>query len=128
MVWCGVVWCVMVWQFEKCVFHWTAGAAGRDHFQPDNGSQPAGCEMEKSQVPIVRLLVVTDLDCCDSFPLCGVVWCGVVWCVAVWCGVVWYVRPESHSQLVNGHTMLNTPVLVRSLKLSNIGPGQYLDG
>jgi hypothetical protein len=25
--------------------------------------------------------------------------------------------------LVNGHTMLNTPVLVRSLKLSNIGPG-----
>jgi len=79
VVWCGVVWCVMVWQFEKCVFHWTAGAAGRDHFQPDNGSQPAGCEMEKSQVPIVRLLVVTDLDCCDSFPLCGVVWCGVVW-------------------------------------------------
>ena len=30
--------------------------------------------------------------------------------------------------LVNGHTMLNTPVLVRSLKSSNIGPGEYLDG
>ena len=26
------------------------------------------------------------------------------------------------------HSMLNTPVLVRSQKLSNIGPGQYLDG
>ncbi len=30
---------------------------------------------------------------------------------------------NSGSFLVNGHTMLNTPVLVRSLKLSNIGPG-----
>ena len=29
--------------------------------------------------------------------------------------------------LVSDHTMLNTPVLVRSLKLVNIGPGQYLD-
>ena len=29
---------------------------------------------------------------------------------------------------VYGHTMLNTPVLVRSLKLSNIGLSQYLDG
>ena len=28
----------------------------------------------------------------------------------------------------NGHIMLNTPVLVRSLKLSNIEPSQYLDG
>ena len=30
--------------------------------------------------------------------------------------------------LANGHIMLNTPVLVRSLKLSNIEPSQYLDG
>ena len=30
--------------------------------------------------------------------------------------------------IVYGHTTLNTPVLVRSPKLSNIGPGQYLDG
>ena len=29
---------------------------------------------------------------------------------------------------VYGHTTLKTPVLVRSLKLSNVGPGQYLDG
>ena len=29
---------------------------------------------------------------------------------------------------VYGHTMLKAPVLVRSLKLSNIGPSQYLDG
>ena len=29
---------------------------------------------------------------------------------------------------VYGHTTLNTPVLVRSPKLSNVGPGQYLDG
>ena len=29
---------------------------------------------------------------------------------------------------VYGHTTLNTPVLVRSLKLSNIEPSQYLDG
>ena len=28
--------------------------------------------------------------------------------------------------LANGHIMLNTPVLVRSLKLSNIEPSQYL--
>ena len=26
------------------------------------------------------------------------------------------------------HTTLNTPVLVRSLKLSSVGPAQYLDG
>ena len=32
------------------------------------------------------------------------------------------------SFLANGHIMLNTPVLVRSLKLSNIEPSQYLDG
>ena len=30
--------------------------------------------------------------------------------------------------IVFGHTTLNTPVLVRSPKLSNVGPGQYLDG
>ena len=29
---------------------------------------------------------------------------------------------------VYGHTTLNTPVLVRTPKLSNVGPGQYLDG
>ena len=31
--------------------------------------------------------------------------------------------PRFTSVLGNGHTMLKTPVLVRSLKLSNIGPG-----
>ena len=36
--------------------------------------------------------------------------------------------PILTSSLGNGHTMLKAPVLVRSLKLSNIGPGQYLDG
>ena len=30
--------------------------------------------------------------------------------------------------IVYGHTTLNTPVLVLSPKLSNVGPGQYLDG
>ena len=30
--------------------------------------------------------------------------------------------------IVYGHTTLNTPVLVRSPKLSNVGHGQYLDG
>ncbi len=30
--------------------------------------------------------------------------------------------------IVSGFTMLNTPVPIRSLKLSNIGPGYYLDG
>ncbi len=29
---------------------------------------------------------------------------------------------------VSGYTMLDTPVPSRSLKLSNIGPGYYLDG
>ena len=40
----------------------------------------------------------------------------------------WCVEALLDQRLVNGHTMLNTPVLVRSLKLSSIGPGQYLDG
>ena len=31
--------------------------------------------------------------------------------------------PNFPSSSGNGHTMLKTPVLVRSLKLSNIGPG-----
>ena len=35
---------------------------------------------------------------------------------------------SKHSMNGYDHTMLNTPVLVRSPKLSNIGPGQYLDG
>ena len=35
---------------------------------------------------------------------------------------------EFRLALANGHIMLNTPVLVRSLKLSNIEPSQYLDG
>ena len=30
--------------------------------------------------------------------------------------------------LANGHITLNTPVLVRSPKLSNVEPSQYLDG
>jgi hypothetical protein len=39
-------------------------------------------------------------------------------------GKVCHFLPEYLAlHLVNGHTMLNTPVLVRSLKLSNIGPG-----
>ena len=33
-----------------------------------------------------------------------------------------------HTFLVNGHIMLNAPVLVRSPKLSSIEPRQYLDG
>ncbi|CAH2207582.1 jg7534, partial [Pararge aegeria aegeria] len=32
------------------------------------------------------------------------------------------------SDIANVHTTLNTPVLVRSPKLSNVGRGQYLDG
>ncbi len=32
------------------------------------------------------------------------------------------------SSLANGHITLNTPVLVRSLKLSSVEPSQYLDG
>ena len=31
-------------------------------------------------------------------------------------------------KVANGHITLNTPVLVRSLKLSSIEPSQYLDG
>ena len=36
-----------------------------------------------------------------------------------------YDFPQS---LANGHITLNTPVLVRSLKLSSVEPSQYLDG
>ena len=32
------------------------------------------------------------------------------------------------SRVANGHITLNTPVLVRSLKLSSVEPSQYLDG
>ena len=32
------------------------------------------------------------------------------------------------SKVANGHITLNTPVLVRSLKLSSVEPSQYLDG
>ena len=40
----------------------------------------------------------------------------------------WNKLLKFSSILANGHIMLNTPVLVRSLKLSNIEPSQYLDG
>ena len=40
----------------------------------------------------------------------------------------WNKMLKFSSFLANGHIMLNTPVLVRSLKLSNIEPSQYLDG
>ena len=33
-----------------------------------------------------------------------------------------FLAKQGHDVYVYGHTMLNTPVLVRSLKLSNIGP------
>ena len=35
---------------------------------------------------------------------------------------------EFSSNFANGQVVLNAPVLVRSLKLSNIEPSQYLDG
>ena len=35
---------------------------------------------------------------------------------------------ESALAVAYDHTTLNTPVLVRSLKLSSVGPAQYLDG
>jgi len=34
----------------------------------------------------------------------------------------------SRSSLVYGHITLKTPVLVRSLKISNVESSQYLDG
>ena len=40
----------------------------------------------------------------------------------------WIVKISKWLWFVYGHTTLNTPVLVRSPKLSNVGPGQYLDG
>ena len=46
-------------------------------------------------------------------------------CMLVCC---WNKMLKFSCILANGHIMLNTPVLVRSLKLSNIEPSQYLDG
>ena len=43
-------------------------------------------------------------------------------------GAFAYKTPELGLENVYHHTTLNTPVLVRSRKLSNVGPGQYLDG
>jgi hypothetical protein len=37
-------------------------------------------------------------------------------------------RYDIRMELVNGHTLLETPFLVRSQKLSHIGRGHYLDG
>ena len=39
-----------------------------------------------------------------------------------------YIYSRKEHSYVYGHTTLKTPVLVRSPKLSNVGPGQYLDG
>ncbi len=36
-------------------------------------------------------------------------------------------QKQQQSKLVSGFTMLDTPVPIRTLKLSNIGPGYYLD-
>ena len=38
------------------------------------------------------------------------------------------LKPILDIFFANGHIMLNTPVLVRSLQLSNLEPSQYLDG
>ena len=46
-------------------------------------------------------------------------------CMHVCC---WNKMSKFSTILANGHIMLNTSVLVRSLKLSNIEPSQYLDG
>ena len=45
-----------------------------------------------------------------------------------WIQKYYYINSSFSSPYANGHIMLNTPVLVRSLKLSNIEPSQYLDG
>ena len=39
-----------------------------------------------------------------------------------------YLDHFRHYSSANGHITLNTPVLVRSLKLSSVEPSQYLDG
>ena len=44
------------------------------------------------------------------------------------CICCWIKMLTFSCSLANGHIMLNTPVLVRSLKLSNIETSQYLDG
>ena len=39
-----------------------------------------------------------------------------------------YIKSKIEHVVAYGHITLNTPVLVRSPKLSNVEPSQYLDG
>ena len=39
-----------------------------------------------------------------------------------------YIKSKNYNIVAYGHITLNTPVLVRSPKLSNVEPSQYLDG
>ena len=39
-----------------------------------------------------------------------------------------YIKSKIEPIVAYGHITLNTPVLVRSPKLSNVEPSQYLDG
>ena len=55
--------------------------------------------------------------------------CGVNWsCTHTWGMGIISNSLISHLPSANGHITLNTPVLVRSLKLSSVEPSQYLDG
>ena len=46
----------------------------------------------------------------------------------VFCSFWGYIHVFRLFTLANDHTTLNTPLLVRSAKLSNVGSSQYLDG
>ena len=76
----------------------------------------------RNQWVIVEIIQV-QADNISTQPVCRISYTYVSRYVFCW---NWILRFSC--TLANGHIMLNTPVLVRSLKLSNIEPSQYLDG
>ena len=113
----------------------TLGAVGNNLFFPDDGASSDG----KGHLwPISFTMMVPFLLGKAAVALLSI----LAWQQPP----IWLVRPlspfvaccnhpssdgKTHillASLTNGHITLNTPVLVRSLKLSNVEPSQYLDG
>ena len=68
---------------------------------------------------------------CMCVCVCVCVCAGMLLSLTIITFTYWYVHYIGLSNVTSsayGHTTLNAPVLVRSPKLSSVGPAQYLDG
>ena len=100
----------------------------KDLFQKSNFKTPKNCNFPKRMVTLKgqfcinmlysHVLLRSLIFSCPFFPL----FCTFMQYSFLSCSPIFTLT------FGNGHTMLNIPVLVRSPKSSNIGPGQYLDG